>query len=183
VRHIGKDAFSFSGLTHVKFGADSQLEVIDGFANTTDLNAITIPAGVRRIDVSAFAKSGLVSILFESGSQLTEIRKSAFKNSKLRTIHIPAGVVVKAGAFNSTACAHMFRPGVDISDCAKVSDVKEIDKKRKEKPKPNDASLSEKKEKRRFSEEEKKKRKESWKKKRKENWKKQKQSRRKENLQ
>jgi len=165
----------------VKFGRDSQLEVIDGFAHTTDLKTITVPAGVGRIDVAAFAKSGLVSIFFEPGSQLTEIRKGAFKDSKLRTIHIPAGVVVKAGAFNSTACAHMFGPGVDISDCAKVSDVKEFDKKRNEKPKPKDASPSEEEEEKkkewrmeqskkdRFSDKKKEQRRENWKKKRREN--------------
>merc|ERR1719469_460202 len=133
VQHIGKDAFSFSGVTHVKFGPESQLDFIDGFTNTPDLKSITIPAGVRRIDTSAFANSGLVSMIFERGSQLTEIRKNAFKGSQLRTIHIPAGVEVKAGAFNSTACPTMFRPGVDISDCAE--DVKEVQTKQKDKVK------------------------------------------------
>merc|ERR1711957_996868 len=66
----------------------------------------------------------------------------AFKGSQLRTLHLPAGVEVKAGAFNSTACPHMFRPGVDISDCAaEVQEVNVYKNKWKDMA-PNDSELN-----------------------------------------
>jgi len=121
VRAIGREAFSFSGLSHVEFAANSQLKFINGFKNTDKLESILIPAGVRTIGVFAFFESGLVSTSFKPGSQLKKIGDSAFKSTKLRTINIPVGVEVGIGAFNGTACAEKFKAGTIISNCEIVT--------------------------------------------------------------
>ena len=61
-----------------------------------DVKKVTIPASVTSIDKLAFAGSGysgLTSIIFEEGSQLTTIGESAFANCpNLKNITIPSGV-------------------------------------------------------------------------------------------
>jgi len=117
VTMIEMDAFKGATyLTTVTFDGNSQLTVIDWFAfygassltnltlpnlvstigygafsYTTSLTEITIPNRVTKIENSAFSHSGLTTILFEEGSQLTSIG-TIFKGSNLTSIVIPNNV-------------------------------------------------------------------------------------------
>lgn len=64
----------------------------EAFISISNLTSITIPASVKTIGENAFQWSGLTSVTFETGSQLTTIGKSAFYKTGLPSITIPASV-------------------------------------------------------------------------------------------
>lgn len=82
------------GLKTIGYGAFEE-----GFA----LSTITIPSSVTTIGECAFDLTGLESITFAEGSQLTTIEASAFYyNSLLKSIDIPASVTeIGDGAFSN----------------------------------------------------------------------------------
>ena len=100
VIYIGNTAFFGSGLESITFAEGSQLTAIGGvdfrgsFGFCTSLTSITIPASVTTIGWCVFdGCSGLKSITFAEGSQLTTIGSGAFRNcTSLTNITIPASV-------------------------------------------------------------------------------------------
>jgi len=112
VTSIGTYAF-YNAQSLVNVTLPSTLTSIDNYAfeRTTSLSCISIPASVTSIGIAAFYNTrSLASIIFENGSQLTTIGKSAFASSgevdltttALTSIIIPAGVTsIGDNAFSS----------------------------------------------------------------------------------
>ena len=64
------------------------------FYNNKSITSVSIPATVKNIGNDAFYKCiNLTSVTFEGESQLEHIGNSAFKNTVLKTIDIPASVI------------------------------------------------------------------------------------------
>jgi len=117
VRNVGFAAFyDAQNLEKVIFEAGSLLEVIgdQAFFYTFKLKAITLPANVKEIGESAFAcgndlkkiggslfHSGLEKMIFEEGSHLEVIGRSAFNSCKaLQAVTLPPTVKqIRAWAF------------------------------------------------------------------------------------
>lgn len=115
VKVINKGAFAKNlFLEEVKFGANSQLELIDqwAFQDCRSLKSITIPASVETIVMGAFFNSSreltanvsdppidftntysLTSVKFEKGSKLKTVGELAFRCQKaLTSIELPDGL-------------------------------------------------------------------------------------------
>ena len=71
----------------------------------SSLTTITIPASITSISQYAFQYcSSLISVIFESGSQLSSIGYETFRNSGLKTITISASVTsIESDAFDSSS--------------------------------------------------------------------------------
>merc|ERR1711957_476593 len=91
--------------------------------NRAKIKKIEIPSSVKIIEANAFYQSDLEEVKFENGSLLKKIGTSAFKETQLRTMSIPAGVAVGATAFQGTPCPDntIFRSGAIIVNCTIVT--------------------------------------------------------------
>lgn len=103
VKEIGPDAFK--NLTSmVSVSLPSTLTKIGAYAFSRcgSLTNIEIPKSVTTIAAGAFSYSGLKTITFSSGSELTEIGTSAFQAAPLATITLPNKLkVIGNAAFQS----------------------------------------------------------------------------------
>ncbi len=82
-------------LTTLTFAKGSKLATIgsSAFANQTKLTAVTIPASVKTIGISAFSGTkALTSLMFGADSLLETIGDSAFNGSVFQSVVIPASV-------------------------------------------------------------------------------------------
>jgi len=75
------------------------------FRNTPNLHSITIPSSVVEIENNAFEGSGITSITFGEGIQLSTISSNVFADTaNLEGITIPASVTfISSGAFQDSA--------------------------------------------------------------------------------
>merc|ERR1711957_1031074 len=91
--------------------------------NRAKIKKIEIPSSVKIIEANAFYQSDLEEVKFENGSLLKKIGTSAFKETQLRTMSIPAGVAVGATTFQGTPCPDntIFRSGAIIVNCTIVT--------------------------------------------------------------
>jgi hypothetical protein len=69
------------------------------------LSSICIPSSVQYIGAASFAGCDLQTLSFESGSTLSRIGESAFRNTSLSAIGIPSSVeVIGESAFADCRC-------------------------------------------------------------------------------
>ncbi|MCL2796932.1 MAG: leucine-rich repeat protein [Firmicutes bacterium] len=112
---IGNSAFADTGLTSVVLPEGLQTIGDYAFNNVMSLTAVRIPVSVQSIGASAFASdlwssgyrnyrvSNLAEVIFEEGSRLTTIGSSAFANTSLTSVVIPASVETIGGNAFSTS--------------------------------------------------------------------------------
>ena len=126
VEIIGPNAFRNSALETLEFEDNSCLQTLtsEGFGSRTDFasnnfdyesfdnyykfpegafsgcnfKSIVLPKSLKHIGPETFSKSGLQTITFEEGSQLSDICALAFACSDLTSIVIPASVTHIGGA-------------------------------------------------------------------------------------
>ncbi len=116
VTAMGEGAFfDCTYLCNVTLGHGLNLIPASAFARCSMLESIQIPQEVTIIDGSAFAASGLGAIEFEPGSDLVIIGGSAFAQTPLTSIHLPASLmVVGDDAFKATLLSEVVFDGSDL---------------------------------------------------------------------
>ncbi len=100
--------YAFAGMTLLqKVNLAGNITAIGQYAfqNCRDLSTINIPASVTTIDSFAFQHcSFLTALTFDEGSNLLEIKESAFANSGVKKVTLPASVsVIGIRAFKNSA--------------------------------------------------------------------------------
>ena len=97
VQYVGKNAFNYcKTLTTVTFaegGDDPLIFEAYAFAYTYKLGPVALPARLYSIGDNSFYQSGLTYATFDKDSKLVAIGNSAFAESSLIEMHVPAGVV------------------------------------------------------------------------------------------
>ncbi|MBR4703274.1 MAG: leucine-rich repeat protein [Oscillospiraceae bacterium] len=94
------------------------------FRGTGALESIVIPASVQSINDEAFMESGLTSVTFAAGSELTALGRYAFAETQfLRSISIPAGVDrIRDYSFYSSGVQHVeFAPGSALREIGRYA--------------------------------------------------------------
>ncbi len=105
VTALGSGAFQRSPyLTTAKLGNGLKTVPSEAFKECFALSEVEISGNIRSVEASAFEKTfSLASVTFAGNSALTEIERSAFFASGLRSIRIPASVIsIGNNAFCST---------------------------------------------------------------------------------
>lgn len=111
---------NLSEVTFEESEADSLCINEKAFCKTGLLKAITLPKRTKNIGISAFERSGLESLKFEDGAELTEIGDNAFKKCKeLVDVKFPTMLGrIGRGAFedcDSLKCAEL-PEGLEVID-------------------------------------------------------------------
>jgi len=72
----------------------------EAFYECSALTSITLPASLTSIDMVVFADSGLTSVTFAEGCQLTEIPEATFYRTDLTQVNLPSSITkIGNGAF------------------------------------------------------------------------------------
>ena len=81
-------------LTSVTFGDCPSIEILpnSAFKRTVSLRVFLVPQTVILIECDCFFRSGIVNVLFDTGSVLSEIGPGAFADSNLASFKIPESV-------------------------------------------------------------------------------------------
>ena len=112
---IEKNAFRYAKVKSVIIPS-TVTEICDNAFADSSITSIIIPASVTKLGESAFEDcENLASIVFEEGSQLTELGRYVFEGTAIQSIELPAGIV-KLGSTEYIA-TYTFK------DCTQLSSV------------------------------------------------------------
>lgn len=123
VTSIGKNAFSWSSVRKVTFGAGSQItELAEGLFEQSDLASIEIPASVKTIGASAFSGcAGLTQLVIPEG--VTGIGDGAFSGARaLENISLPS-TLTQFGSDVFLNCSKLDLSKSEIKDSSAIKAV------------------------------------------------------------
>jgi hypothetical protein len=104
-------------LTSLTFGEPAQATFdrlnsgfINNFANK--IKTITLPSSIKQINPNALVGGFSEGIIFPTGSALTMIKRSAFKNTRATSIVLPNNELleIEADAFTGTSLENVSAP-------------------------------------------------------------------------
>lgn len=106
ITSIGKASFaSCYNLSKLTIGSGLSTLPAGSFRSTYSLQSVEIPANIISIEMSAFAESGLSTLIFAENSQLLEIGSSAFAFCHIESVFFPQSLFVIGGGAFAENCA------------------------------------------------------------------------------
>jgi len=103
------------------------MSYVGGYEGVTSIEEVEIMATVTQIPANAFKNTNIETVTFASGSQLKTIGFSAFYNTKLTSITIPASVETIGNAAFSSSYAYQTTSILATVTFANGSNLKEIE--------------------------------------------------------